>query len=921
MRRGKFVRNAGIVVAATFICLAVFWVLSVSDVMGKFVPTEPYVTGKPESASVVVTSEGGTQKGTQGSKAKPCSSEVPTAEGMKGSETNPFVILEIVPEKEMQQFTYLSGNVDYGMPKNLDVLKIGIEMCEKDKRSFTDSDVKDNNYYIGNFSFDKVFGQWFSNYQYSVYKIGSKTEKESLPFVQLSNLYSIKLTDKDIEEVGIDIGEFDADYEANKGDIKKLFVKYPNLFEEDKDGKKIKDIAKKDSQNWDPDHKNVVLDEGEFETYEKKGFIVAVEPGKGDFGFASEQDCKDWVFTRTDTDADRWIYVEKEEDLPEGYKENSNNGGNAGMWTNGFFNNSTGLGWKELVQLYNYHDKDELTGVYMSLQQNWVSCKYYSKPKVTEDRYTFEYYGLRSNEILKRALFTFRDQEEYDNFHMKVICMTPAELNELAKKDTPETLDMIERADMYSFQSCGQDAEMVNDTKFFYEFYHERILGEDDYEFDKDKVVKFYENDLEWDLCTKIIMRESENRNLPLVYNQMVGEILGSGVTQSDEKETHMYVTEGIGNEGSSKNDSYKVDVPSKGSLNNISKLYLISLQFDLLARKAKAGMERTFMEDIFPYITKISLGSETEGAVKNTATTTGYYNRPLCGCPEDKWSQDKKERSYYLWNRFTFFPPGLRVHVNNAMNEKDVYVRQGYLPTYFNDNSNGNPFMIGELDSYRHQSGSDGNDEKNVTIISDHSNSNSNHSTLLGDNGDTGKLVSNFFDVVYQILNGQSDEVENLSVSVLKQKKLYVKMTDDIVLIDYNSDAKYDSDKELYLKVRVSNRNNEAGIITNVRLLSDKGEPITLDIAEAMNNNTVIKKENVYDSKGENPIHGYRVPENGSITFFIPYSLYDWQSGYKTVELVTKGRAYNEMRDRHVIGEAISHQIAISERTLFNLE
>lgn len=925
MRKGKAGKYIGLAFAAIVICTAAFWGLSVSNVMGKFVPEEPYVTGKPESASVVVTSEGKTQKGMEGSGAEPCSEEVPTAEGKKGSETNPFVLLEVVPEKEMQQFTYLSGNVDYGMPENLDVLKIGIETCEKDGRSFLE--VKDSGY-LGNFSFDKDLGQWFTNYQYSVYKIGSKSEKETMPFVELDKLYEIKLTDKILEEAGFDIADFDADYEANKKDIKKLFDKYPDLFGQKLGNKTSWSVIKEDSRNWDINHETVVLDEGECETYEKKGFIVAVKPGKGEFGFASEQDCRDWVFTKTGTDADRWIYVEKEEDLPEGYKENHGYGKPAGIYGGGFFNTLTGLkskngqDWVEISELYNYHDGDKLTGAYMSLQEeSWVSCKYYKRPKVTEERYTFDYYGLRTNEILKRALFVFRDQKECDDFHMKVICMTPAELNELAKKDTPETLDMIERADMYSFQSCGQDATMVNDTEFFYKFYHQRILGEDDYEFDKDKVVRFYENDLEWDLCTKIIMRESENRNLPLVYNQMVGEILGSGVTQSDEKETHMYVTEGIGNEGSSKNDSYKVDVHSKGSLNNISKLYLISLQFDLLARKAKDGMDRTFMEDVFPYITKISLGSETEGAVKNTATTTGYYNRPLCGCPEDEWPQDKKERSYYLWNRFTFFPPGLRVHVNNAMNEKDVYVRQGYLPTYFNDNSNGNPFMIGELDSYRHQSGSDGNDEKNVTIISDHSNSNTNHSTLLGNNGDTGGLVSNVFETVFQIMNGQADEVENLTVKVIKQKKLYEKISDDSVLIDYSSEAKYKSDKTLYLKVNVDNMNNEAGIITGVRLLNDSGKSITLDISEAMDASTKISKENVYDIKGNNPIYGYRVQENGSLTFFIPYSLYDWQSGYKTVELVTRGRMYNEKKDKHVTGKAVSHEIVIGERTLFNLE
>ena len=73
--------------------------------------------------------------------------------------------------------------------------------------------------------------------------------------------------------------------------------------------------------------------------------------------------------------------------------------------------------------------------------------------------------------------------------------------------------------------------------------------------------------------------------------------------------------------------------------------------------------------------------------------------------------------------------------------------------------------------------------------------------------------------------------------------------------------------------------------------------------------------------SKGTNPLYGYRVPENGKVTFYVPYSLYDWQSGYKSVELITKARMYFEKKDRFITGKEISHEISIGERTLFNLE
>ena len=126
-RAGKYV---GIIAALTVICTLSFWALSVSNVLGKFVPEEPYVTGEPEVLNgIAVTSEGSNLKGEMGSGAKPSSKEVPTAEGKKGSKTNPFVILEIVPDHAQQQVPYLAAE-DYS-EEPLDIMKWGIEMAKE----------------------------------------------------------------------------------------------------------------------------------------------------------------------------------------------------------------------------------------------------------------------------------------------------------------------------------------------------------------------------------------------------------------------------------------------------------------------------------------------------------------------------------------------------------------------------------------------------------------------------------------------------------------------------------------------------------------------------------------------------------------------------------------------------------------------
>lgn len=84
--------------------------------------------GEPEIINnTVVTNEGSNLKGEEGSKAEPCSEEVPTCVGKKGSETNPFVILEIVADHAQQQMPYLAMEENSNTP--LDIMKIGIEMA------------------------------------------------------------------------------------------------------------------------------------------------------------------------------------------------------------------------------------------------------------------------------------------------------------------------------------------------------------------------------------------------------------------------------------------------------------------------------------------------------------------------------------------------------------------------------------------------------------------------------------------------------------------------------------------------------------------------------------------------------------------------------------------------------------------------
>lgn len=144
----------------------------------------------------------------------------------------------------------------------------------------------------------KEIGQWFCNWKYSVYKIGKKAEKESIPYTEIAKLYNVEITSNDLEKAGVSTEAFDEQLQKGKTqkfsrevyDVPALIKKYPDFFEKDSDKNTIRKPAKEDINNWSVKKKTEVVKEAEEEIYKKTGYLVAVEPGKGEFGFASESD-------------------------------------------------------------------------------------------------------------------------------------------------------------------------------------------------------------------------------------------------------------------------------------------------------------------------------------------------------------------------------------------------------------------------------------------------------------------------------------------------------------------------------------------------------------------------------------------------------------------------------------------------------
>lgn len=848
------------------------------DVFGKFVPVEPYVAQdeegndvNPQSAQVVVTSEGSNQKGKDGSGKEPCSEEVPTCEGKKGTKSNPFVVLEIVPSHAQQQLCYLAGDKETGLP--FDPLEFGKKVINSDK-SYASGEAPA---VLGIPNNTKV--QWLTQTPYQVHKIGSKEEMQTIHLAEVGKYYSLQYTEKEIKEIAKENGKnpeeefqkFVNAYNYGNGKVEDIANVCPYLFEKDttSEANSLKPEVLQDDKNWKK--RNA-----------KAGYLVLTERGKGDFGFSGY-----YINPNPEEKDRRWVYSYKK---PE-------NGSD--------FINDLGMQLYQLTEIQN-EDTDKYNGNYVSLND----CAGLSSNNCfeEEEKYYFDYYGLKFNDVLKRSLFSFSDEKEYEDFHMKVICMTPKELNDISAKDGDDTLDMIERADMFFVQSGfyhdGSQIGLIQGTQQLYEFYHKFVKGNTDYTYEEKDAKTFFDNDLEWSSVMKIMKRVSENRNLPLMLNKPLGTMFNAG---EQNAEACMHITD------------EKTYEHKKSCINNIAKLYLITTQFDLLARKEE-GFQATFMEDIYPNLMQIELYKDNI----HTAKMTGYYNRkePF-GCDNSGHETEKyKNRANYLWNSCTFYPETVPwtnsggAFTSGAENT-NALVSLGFFESYLTS-VNSNPFMN---DMHQQASGANTDDlDKNVTVIGVHV-ADYNESTLLHPDRTSDTVVNDYMGIVaYTILNSQVEDIYDLTLSVLKQKREYVKLSEHAVLVDYVSDKKY-TDEKSYLKVNINtNGNNLPGMVKSVVLKKENGDKKKLTMYQkpaTENADDLCKTITFYI--GDKEVTGYEV--DGSLIAYIPYSLKDWADGYNIMEFEMVGRIYSERSKKIKVGKPSKTEVTISERTLFNLE
>lgn len=1030
----KALKTILIIVSVAAVCTIAWVALYKSRVMGAY---KEYVKGDPSTSSTlsenVITEAGGTRKGAAGSLKESVAESVPTAgylesgedsaevrdKNGKGGERNPFVILEIVPDKAMQQMTYLNA---CGSSYPIDWMQIGID----ENANFINMKADSNEF--NNLSLKNSIGYWVSMYQYGtikfcpegmdldVYEENPQYEEKGMRLVEPGKLIDHKFSDDEVEENGYDIDEFYSYYKNNHtmADIQKKYpklfpneatkqknairdiaikdeknwvkegglkysqveggntvtaadakltiseiaAKYPSLFKEDSDGKKISNKDLKDSY-WKKEYtesttkrsiqtSELIVSDDDFnslsvrELAAKYPAIFKVDVDGKKISDSMIQDDEHW---RKKTSSNSWEKINPRS----GYMVNVGAGkgtfclnwSNSNQWYSSieFGKNTsesrenqwiyvteepTGGKYRSLHKEKDFYDilnhklflqDDSYVGGYIDLSQiNSTSVsgnRYTLEYSVTKTQYIFtcnrheyhyEYYGLKGNDVLKRSLFAFRSQEEADNFHLEVICMTPSEVNELCKKENDpddEKLDIIERADL--FYIASYDSATV-DVERYFKFYQKYV--DNKYTYNMSKIKSFVQDDLEWDVIIKLLKRVSDNPNLALMFNKQVGRLVDSG-----EESVDMYC-------GPHQNGD-KVSWIS--TVNNIGKLYLMTLQFDLQAGTKNASKkieyERTmFGEDgIINRIYKVPLSDEVKKANGNSAQYTGYFK------PDVVYS----DKAYYLWNRYTFYPFGVKNGSDPAEYEKYGYVLS-YVKGYpFEKDNNNNESRENHLE------GTDGDsDENNVTVVRGGDIANDNRSSMitLTEGVD---IVNNMTEILYKIMhNGGGDPAaSSLTLQVMKQKKLYTKVGDTQVLLDYSKDGKYkDPDKTLYIKVSIANPpgNLEPGVLKSVDLINDAEDSIDKPVPLKAIGGDALVKEDVMDIFGEDTytkLNGYKVSLEQPLEVYIPYKLSDWQKGYTTLRFKLQGMTYYAKKKKAVVQSSPSTvDVLIDERALFSL-
>lgn len=1021
-RKKKILTYSAFTVLLTGLVVTGYYLVSSGVIFGKFdVKDDTYKLGKvltygnptqdadtgeeiavdPNKIEVTNQNKEGAVPLTSDNKDLP---EIPPCEGEKLSETNPFVILEVVPQLSQQSLSYLIGSPEKGMP--FDPVDVSIRFYKEyninggkgylqdNKKDLVDrnptvtnalqncgyiyftnlfgtmdkADGTDLNYYEVDFLYD--FSMYSSEIPEADFESKSVKELfEAYPeafalaapdlFVAEKDAKGVvtKVTPKNssIEKAINDEPNWSKQKNENAGKAKasysfaipadqlseadfskpmdQLAQIYPDLFGVDKNGKKPAAADLKNDKGWKREKTQEV-------TRLTNGYLVKVPAGEGKYEVSGYNP---WMnnnrLTVKESANGRWNYVETlgnpdpAMDVRVYYRDP------------GMINGSLGQPGDEGVYIplnYIYHDENQWhkweEGCYADITKEVYTFDY------AKYEYSIKYAGLRFNDILRHGLFIRETEEEYEKLNVQVIVVTPDMINEMDANDTPDTISYIERADCFYISQYynGHEDSTTPVAENFYQFanFYNEYCGGKDKELSQGEhkdLISFDDTDLEWFDCMKILKRLSSNAKLPLMWTKLVGSMWQEGLDGNINNQIYV--------------DPNNTAVDLKSAMNNIAKLYGITIQFDLQAKKSDdekklsptdPDYRRTFMDDIYPEMRVMKLNKDQQGSkAKHPARYTGYWERsPLATGGSHSDDEEYLKRCYYLWDKFTFLPTDLTgIYGQNGGSSYDLLTtKYGYLATYLNnstysqDGADRNVFQNAyDSRGAATASGTDGSDEEadaigaqNVTVAGSEHTDNQNQS-IPRSRSELDRMI----DILKKILGdrGTAPQYPNkLNFNLLKYPKYYIRMSNESILLDFSKEADYKANKKIYVKFTIENTYNEDAVIRKVSFVADKGGTKTLEIYQDDTGDASSKREleNVKYSNGTASLKGYRIPAHNSLECYVPVSLKDWQDGEtdQKIKVEWTARMNYVKSDKTLYSQkAGENEVSINERDLFNLE
>ena len=765
-----------------------------------------------------------------------------------------------------------------------------------------------------------------------------KIEKDT----QLDKQFTVTVTDPG--------DAFDMDYndlDAGIMDKKSFFEKQADFFGKADDGT---DVTKEQIKNVDGWEKFELQEE-------KKGYFVYVGAGNGNLKITSEQGI---LYEQ----GGGWKYIENQAELPENSED---------VWP-------VGKSESDILSDVNNKFNSPVDGCYFSVSSPWSSIpsvikngeeviytiktskKYIFNYKYNGYKISFQYIGLKWNDILKRMLFNFKDEkdstgkviktadQQYNEYYMKLIVVTPDMINAMDKNDTKETLNYIERADLFYVSSYYRKDGNVDGYKNTRDLFFKYVDPQKDtilssHKNKEDTLANFEENDLEWVDVMKIIKRLSGDTGLPMMYSKQMGDYFGD----NGESITHNLY------------DDIKVG-SSKNSLCNLAKMYLVTLSFDLSADanvSDKDDLIWSFMDNVYDSIQQIKITNNNKSS-SNTAIYTGYFSQ-----------QKDIDKTAYLWDLMTFIPnipsdnenaiftKGEYKGNTNTDNARHIMVKKyGFLASSFtaiypediygtleNDNNlsnNGFKQMGNGAGSvnYAYLTGTRDplQDYQNVTvamaidtIVNDEAvvtydmgkkgqgvpgtflyASNSGNSKYKNvekyDNPNMsiieGGVMSNMAAILSNILRNGKVPTPTMIFNVNPAKKYYQKMSNTNILIDYNRSADYNEQRsknknllKLYCSLN-NGGNKENSIITSVTMVDPNDntkQPINIKTIYNMDDKLIPWETDIGFSEvlplpkkyDQEYISGYKITSNDTAyNFVVPFKLSDWKKGYTQIRI-----------------------------------